>query len=184
MVSYVSYSNPGGAEKLTSGGEVTLARSQITSGSVGLSSGTVLFSYWTAVSTGTATAVTTGSGDTAGAGLTYAAAGIYSVAASGALTKLGDTGDLHASLWSGTFTDYTSTLTPSCARVQGQRYALAMLVTGVTPPTVRGVFPSFDQDSFTPLLCATLAGQTSLPASVAAGAVSAYFALAAGAVAP
>ena len=159
----------------TNPGEAIFARPWVSNNSLSMVSQTMLLTYWTAVTNGVATSVITKSGDTAGATLTYAAVGIYSVDGSGNLTKLTDTGDLHATLWAGTFTGYTSALTPSFTRVIGQRYAVGYLVVGTTPPSLAGANPGSAFTSFETAAhrsAGSVSGQATLPASVTAAGVA------------
>jgi hypothetical protein len=160
-----------GAEALTSG-EAIYPR-VIASGSAPLATGTVALTYWTAATSGTATTVTTQAGGTAAAGLTYAAVGVYSVAANGNLTLLASTADLHTTLWIATYTTYASALSSSFVRVAGQRYAVGFLAVGTTPPVLAGTNPGGTFTGLSPILAASVTGQATLPASVAAGSLSA-----------
>jgi hypothetical protein len=150
-------------EALTSG-EAILPRYD-TQNSVPLSASSVKFTFWTASTTGTATSVVTSTGDAAASGLTLAKIGVYSVDGSGNLTLLASTADLHASLWTSTFTKYTSSLASSFSRVAGQKYALGCLAVGTTPPHLLGnsIYPF---GNIQPYLFGGYDGQSDLPASV------------------
>ncbi len=156
------------AEPLASG-ECTYPRSLATWNALSLSTQVLSLSYWTAATSGTATTVTTVTGGTAASGLTYANIGIYAVAANGNLTLLASTGDLHASLWTSTFTNYASTLTASFSRQAGVRYALGLLAVGTTPPALSGNSVEGWFSTVSPTLCAVLSGQSTLPSTVTAG---------------
>ena len=171
------------AEPLASG-EAIFPRMCMNS-SVSTTLGVLLITYWTAATSGTATTVTTSTGGTAGSVLTYAAVGIYSVAANGDLTKLTDTGDLHASLWASTYTVYASSLSPSFTRVAGTRYAIGVLTTGTTAPSLLGNNFAGGFTTSTPLAAGTNgSGLTSLPSSVAHGSISGGYNAAEAIVAP
>lgn len=151
-------------------GESVLAR-PVAGGSVTLTGGTVLLSYFTAGKTATATAVSTFAAGTAAAGLTTAQAGVYVSDLSGNLTLQAATVANVAGLWQSTFTAYTTALTAPFQRVAGQRYALAVLAAGTTPPALQGAGGPFY--ALTPPLAMTLAGQAALPASILATALGA-----------
>jgi hypothetical protein len=162
---------PYGAEPLTSG-EAIIPRVAVTPAGTGLTSGVLGLTYWVAATSGTATAVTTCTAGTAASGLTYANIGIYTIDVSGNLTLVASTGDLHTTLWVGTFTTYTSSLTSSFTRTAGTRYALGVLGVGTTTPILTGVAPSDGGFmAFAPVLARSVSGQATLPSSVAAGSI-------------
>lgn len=158
----------GGLAEPLAGGEAIFAR-VLANTTVTPATGQMMLSYWTAVTSGSATHVMTATVNAAAAGLTYAAVGVYSVAASGDLTLLGSTGDLHSTLWTATFTPYTSPL--AFTRTAGSRYALGVLAVGTTPPQLQGAGMYFTFDSFTPLSFGVVTGQSALPASVLSASV-------------
>jgi hypothetical protein len=173
--------NSGGAEALASG-EAIFPRVASTE-SCALVSGYLLLTYWTAATTGTATTALTSTSGTAAAGLTVAQIGIYSVASTGALTLAASTANLNTTLWTVAYTGYTSALATPFNRVAGQRYAFGVLAVGTTPPTLAGSNPSGFFADIAPILCADYATAT-MPPTVAAGAVTPYYEMPIGAVAP
>jgi hypothetical protein len=170
------------AEPLASGEAIyarLLANTNIT-----LASGTLVLSYWTAATSGTATSVSTATVSTAAAGLTYAAIGIYSVGVTGNLTLLSSTGNRTGNIWLSTFAIDTQTLSPGFARVAGTRYALGVLAVGTTPPQLQaaGTLFAFEEPQFSPLNFANVTGQATLPSSVAAASINAFIAAGAEAI--
>jgi len=134
-----------------------------------LATGTVTFTYWKAATSGVCANVLTATAGTAASGLTYAAVGVYSVDASGNLTLLGSTGDLHTTLWINTFTAYTSPLV--FTRQAGAKYALGALAVGTTPPSLAAGSDYFLFNPSAPIVFGSLSGQSVLPASVTAGSI-------------
>ena len=142
------------------------------SGGASLISGAAIFNYFTAQRTETVGFVTTFTGSPAGATLTYAAVGVYSVDGSGNLTKIFDSGDLHATLWASTFATYNTALTSTFTKVAGTKYAVAMLATtsvGTMPQLSSYGPPGAIINSVTPVLQQGITGQATLPASVPVG---------------
>lgn len=140
------------------------------SGSTTLITQAPIFNYFTAQRTETVGFVTTFTAGTAAAALTYAAVGVYSVDGSGNLTKIFDSGDLHATLWASTFAVYNTPLTSTFTKVAGTKYAVAMLAVGTTPPSLASFGPpGAIVNSVTPVLQQGLTGQATLPASVPQG---------------
>ncbi|GAA4824362.1 right-handed parallel beta-helix repeat-containing protein [Streptomyces ziwulingensis] len=144
------------------------------SASIAMSSGTLRLGYFTARRTATVTALRINSGSTAaGATPTLVRAGLYSVDSAGALTLMSaitsDTTLLAAAL-----TTYSRTLAAPQQVVAGQRYAIGvMVVTGATAPTLTGCLAATaGENSISPQLCSVITGQSDLPSSLAAGALS------------
>jgi hypothetical protein len=167
---YLPYGNPYSPEPLDSGEALML---RLLANSVqALNTGNVQFSYWTACKTETCTFVTTSTGDRASASPSYSAVGIYSVAANGNLTRVASTGDLHASMWTSTYTDYKASLGAGFSKQAGKRYALAALTVDATPAKLLCANPSGLYYSRTPIMMSVLTGQTTLPASVTSGSMT------------
>ena len=158
------------AEKLTSG-EALFSRA-ITVNEIGLVSGRLHLTYWTAVTTGTADHVLTATGATAAATVTYAAVGLYAVNADGSLSLAGQTADLHASLWGLTFANYNSVLAAAFPRSAGSRYAMGLLCVGTTMPTIVGADPYGAFTNVAPTMSSYLDGLSVLPQSVTAAQVA------------
>jgi hypothetical protein len=157
------------AEPLASG-EAMFARVAWTQ-QQSLTASTLMLTYWTAVKTETAGHVITVTGSAASSGVTYANIGVFSVDSSGNLTLLASTGDLHATLWTGTFAQYTTAFTASWPKVAGTRYAMGLLAVGTTPPNLFGQFVSLP--GLAPILAGTVGGQAAMPGTVAHASVSA-----------
>jgi hypothetical protein len=157
------------AEPLTSG-EAIFARVAWTQ-QTSLTASTLMLTYWTAVKTETTGHVVTVTGSGASSGVTYANIGVFSVDSSGNLTLLASTGDLHTTLWTGTFAQYTTAFTASWAKVAGARYAMGLLAVGTTPPNLFGQFVSLP--GLAPILAGTVGSQATMPGTVAHGSVNA-----------
>jgi hypothetical protein len=162
------YSN---AEPLAGGGEAIFRRLD-TNVTLGMASGTLALSYWTAVTSGAATTATTATIGTAASGLTYAAVGVYSVAGNGNLTLLGSSGDLHASMWIGTYASYPAAV--AFTRVAGVRYAFGALAVGSTPPYLAAAGANFAFNDQAPIVFGNVPAQATLPNSIAAGSIGIY----------
>jgi hypothetical protein len=185
MMGFYPFSEMSGlypGEQLTSG-EAIFSRIAA-QGSASLTSGAVLFSYWTAATSGQASTVITYTAGTAAGTPTYGAVGIYSVDSAGDLTLLASTGDLHATLWAATFTRYPSALQTVFNRVSGQRYAVGCLSVAATSPALGGLSGTGTYLNEAPTLASTLSGQSVLPASVPAGSLSGMYEMFAAVVQP
>lgn len=162
-----------GAEPLTSGEAIyTRALAQNLDA---MATGVMLVTFWTAATTGTATEVITSTSGTAASGLTVAQIGVYSVGTGNALTLLASTANLDGTLWTATYTGYTSTLTSSFNRVEGTRYAVGFLAVGTTPPSLGGLSGVGAFLDLAPINCATVSGLSSLPSTVTSGNVVAGY---------
>lgn len=159
------------AEPLASG-ESILPRFAL-NGSLAYPAGTLALASWVAATSGTATAVRVATTGTAGSGLTYAAVGVYELDSSGNGQLLASTGDVHATAFTSAYTVYDLTLTSSFARNAGQRYALGMLFTGTTPPSVAAVgYPNYGFGSVAPWAWGGITGQSALPATFLASSLA------------
>lgn len=148
---------------LTTGEEV-LPRDMVTN-DLGLDSGTVFFSYFTARKTETINSVQTGTAATAGATLTIARVGIYT-ASGGTLTLVASTTN-DTAMWTTAFTPYVKALTAPLSKVAGTRYALALLAVGTTMPVLECIQVRYQSANLAPRIQGELAGQANLPASQA-----------------
>lgn len=171
-----------GAEPLASG-ESLYARIA-SQGGVQLVTTQLMLTYWKAATTGSATGVTTLTGGTAATGLTLAQIGIFSVDASGDLTLVASTADLHTTLWTGTYTEYTAPLQANFARTAGAWYAAGFLAVGVSPPVLDGLLAAGAFLGTAPMLAGTVAAQASMPSTVASGGIGEGYQMVAGIVAP
>jgi len=127
------------------------------------------------------------SGTAAGATPTLCRIGVYSVAANGDLTLVGACAN-DTSLFATINTRYARALSASYNAVLGQRYAMGVLVvTAAATPTFVGIAPNsalVTSFSTSPRISGSLAGQSDLPSSIAAGSVAATTVLPYGEVLP
>lgn len=156
-------------------GEETIPRLAINNTGVGTTSGRLQLTYWTARKTETITALVLLSGNTAAAGVTLARAGIYEVAGNGDLTLVASIPS-DTALFGATFSSYQRPLSASWSKVRGQRYALGKLVVATTVPSYVGQagqihIPAGSQRA--PRMSGSVSGLTDLPASIAAGSITA-----------
>jgi hypothetical protein len=153
-------------------GEAVLSRINVPTGAP-LVSGTVALTYWTAGKTETCNTIIAVNGSTAaGATPTYAAMGVYSVDGAGNLTLAAQCAS-DTTLFASSFTGYSRALTAPLSKVMDQRYAFALLVVSAAAmPTPNGFSGTMQLANFAPRLAGLLAGQASLPASIAAGSIT------------
>ncbi len=155
---------------LAGGGELVLPRGIVFASGVTPSSGTMMFTYFTAQRTETCTRVSTRTGGTAASGLTTAAVGVYSTDGTN-FSLVASVSDL--TMWAGTFTFYTRNWAVPFQKVAGQLYAFAVLAAGTTMPSMAGISVDggFASNSalFSPEIAGALGGQSSLPASFVLG---------------
>lgn len=137
----------------------------------GLVSGTLQLSYFTAAKAGTTSTVQTFTSGTAAAGLTTAQVGLYVSDRLGNLTLAAASVANVAGLWQSTFANFTTPLVTPFTRAAGQRLALAVLAAGTTAPALQGI--NLQYLSVPPVRAMALAGQASLPATIAATALAA-----------
>jgi parallel beta-helix repeat protein len=143
--------------------------------SITMGSGVVRLSYVVARRTETITQIEYSTGNTAaGATPTLVRFGVYSVDSAGNLTLLASTAS-DTSIFAASQTDYARSLTSSIQVVEGQTYAVGVIVvTAAAAPALIGVLaatPSLNAQ--TPRLSASLTGQADLPASVTVGSLGA-----------
>lgn len=153
---------------ITNGEEVVPRYSTI--GAQNLDAGSVHLTYFTARKTETINNIRMLTDATAAAGTTLARMGVYSVDGGGNLTLVASSAN-DLTLFDDPYSPYLRALTAPFAKVKGNRYAAAVLFTGTTPPQITGLTVSGADAALPPRLCGLLAGQTNLPANIAAGAV-------------
>lgn len=147
------------------------------------SSGTVVFSFFTATKTETISTLTTYTGSSlAAATPTICRMAVFSVDGSGNLTQVGVTPN-DTTLFAAVNAAYPKALSASFTKTAGQRYATAVLiVTGVALPSFVGSYGSaITATSSTillaaPTLAARVAGQSDMPSSVLVGSLVSYYA--------
>jgi hypothetical protein len=154
----------------------TLPRFAVAS-NTGLVSQTVQLVYNTCPESFTATKIEVLSGTTAAAATpSVVQMGIYSVASNGDLTLIASTPN-DTALLAATNTLYEKSFSTPVALTAGSRYALALLVvSSATMPTIAGYARTGTGQSTllakAPRLLGNIAGQSDLPASIAAGDVA------------
>lgn len=158
-------------------GEETLPRDIATSSAVGITSGDVRLTYFTARKSETSTQVRMISGGTAAAATpTLCRIGLYSIASDGAGTLVASTPN-DTAMFSATATAYTKSWSASVAKTAGQRYALGIIViTAAATPTFVGLGPTgstSNENAQAPRIAGLLTGQSDLPASFTGAAISA-----------
>lgn len=145
-------------------------------GSVTCTSGALQLTYFTALRSESITTVQTYTSSTAaGATPTICRIGIYSVASSGDLTLLASIAN-DTTLWAGTNTAYSRSLTSTFTKTVGQRYAIGtLIVTGAATPTLNGQLwaGANTGPGIAPRLSAAVTGLADLPASVLNASLSA-----------
>jgi hypothetical protein len=155
----------------------TFPRMTISQG-LALSSGNVLYSFFTPLTTATVSQVTMLSGGTAAAGLTLARMGlvIYDEVTGTATLVAQTTSD--TSLFAATRTAYTRSFStaggfPATFTLNaGTRYGVALLCVGTTMPTVQGNAGLAEMSALTPRLSAVRTSQTDLSTVTATNAQS------------
>lgn len=155
-------------------GEETVPRPLILS-LIAMTSGVLRLGFRRASKTETVTQMRALTGTTpAAATPTLVRMGLYLVDANGNLTLVASTPN-DTGLLAVASTAYSKALSSSYVKQRGQWYALGLLVvTSVTAPTLYGNFPGIaTEDQLAPRLNGAVAGQTDLPASIAAGSVGA-----------
>ena len=137
--------------------------------------GTVRFTYFTARKSEAINNIRMWAGTTIAAGLTLARMGVYlEDPTTRALSLLGASVN-DTALFAVANTGYTKALNATVNKAKGQRYAVAVLMTGTTAATLLGTaVPTVAADMWAgaPRLAGLLAGQTDLPASVAVGSIA------------
>lgn len=147
---------------LLASGEEVVYRDNVSS-EVDLADGDFYLSFFTARKTETITSLFTVSGNAA-TGTTLARIGIYSINGAGNGTLVASTAN-DLALWSGFFTPYTPALSAPWSKVSGNRYAVGIIWTGVTPPAVECCPIRYGSAGFAPRIQGQLSGLTDLPAN-------------------
>jgi len=161
-------------------GEIVPRRNLMDSNAVAHTSGTLALSYFTADKTETINNVTLYTGNTAaGATPSLCRVGIYSLDGSGNGTLVASTAN-DTALFAAANTAYTKALSSAFNKVEGTRYAVALLVTSnATMPSFMGPLavanaPAQVVMGLAPRLVGRLTGQTDLPASFTEAGLTAY----------
>jgi hypothetical protein len=157
-------------------GESTIPRSLASSTTTNPGSGRLVLAYFTASKTETVTSIKAVTGSTAAAATpTLCKTGVYSVAANGDLTLVGQTPN-DTTMFAAASTAYTRALVAPFAKVAGQRYAFALLVVtaAASPAFVTGVGGNNAETAAAPRLSGSLTAQTDLPSTIANGAVGSW----------
>jgi hypothetical protein len=160
---------------LYAAGEEVYARTRINSTAVTCGTGSLRLTYFTARRSETITQAKVRTGATAaGATPTIIRIGLWTTDATGALLALVASTPNDTTLLAATATAYTKAFSASYAKVLGQRYALGLLVvTAAAAPQLLGrIELDAAEAGVAPRLCGAVAGQTDLPATVAAGSVT------------
>lgn len=157
-------------------GEATYPRSQVSLGSIAMTSQTLRLSYFTARNTEDITQVVMNTANAAAAATpTLIRVGIWTADAAGALlAQVAATPNDTTLLASGT-TEYTKALTAGFTKTLGQRYAVGLLVvTAQTVPQMAGHGVGMSaSNARAPKISGAIAAQADLPATAAAGGVAA-----------
>lgn len=165
--------SPATADSLTSG-EATMERRQVTATSISTGTQSLRLTYFTARKTETITQIRTISGGTAaGATPTLCRIGIYETDSSGNLTLVASIAS-DTTLWAGTSTEYTRSLSASFTKKKGTRYAVGVLiVTSVTAPTLIGHNQLTSTEAGkAPRLGGLVSSQSDLPSTVSVGSIT------------
>lgn len=165
---------------LLDAGETVWDRRDVIAPVGAMTSGLLQLVYFTAQRSETIASVKMLSAQTAAAATpTLVRFGIYEVAANGDLTLVASTAN-DTAIFAGTHTAYDKALSVAWGKVAGRRYAVAVLVvSGAAMPVLYGSMPVGAAAVLDTLLSAAprwtgqVAGQTDLPASVAAASVAA-----------
>jgi hypothetical protein len=155
----------------------TFPRMTISQG-LALSSGNVLYSFFTPLTTLTVSQVTILSGSTAAAGLTLARMGLVTYdEVTGTATLVAQTTS-DTSLFAATRTAYTRSFSTdggfpaTFTLTAGTRYGVALLCIGTTVPTIQGNAGLAEMSALTPRLSAVRTSQTDLSTVTATNAQS------------
>ena len=137
-------------------------------------SGRLWLTYFTANrGTPVTTAIVGTGGTAAGATPTLVRIGLWTAAADGSLTALVASTANDTTLLAGTNTAYPKALSATYNPIYGQRYAAGLLVvSGAAMPNIQGTTTVTGFLNANPRISAYVAGQTDLPATVAAGSLT------------
>lgn len=156
-------------------GDETLPRELAISAAVASTNSTLRLAFFTARRTEQTTQVRILSGGgAAGATPTLIRVGLYTVAANGDIALVASTPN-DTSLLAASNTAYTKSWSTPYAKVAGQRYAVgALVVTGAAAPNYAGmVMANAAESGMSPMLAASVGGQSDLPTSVVAASLTA-----------
>lgn len=164
------------ANRLTSG-EETIARDMATSTTVGITSGDVRLTFFTARKSETTAQVRVLTGGTGAAATpTVCRLGLYLVDGSGDGTLVASTSN-DTALFSASATAYTKSWSTPYAKIGGRRYALGIIVvTAAATPTFVGLGPAgsvSSENAMAPRIAGLVSGQADLPASFTEAALGA-----------
>lgn len=151
------------ATYLLTTGQETVPR-WLSASNVALGLGTNRLTYFTARKSEISTQVRLNSGSTAAASLTLCRIGLYSVdPATGDLTLIASTPS-DTSLFIAANTVYTKSWSSPVSLIAGTRYALGVIVTGTTPPTLAGIAVNIpgNEPAQPPKISAMLTAQSDL----------------------
>lgn len=161
----------------SAGGESVCDRRLVAASATSLGSGTLQLTYFTAQASETINQLVVYAAGTAAATVTLIRFAVYSVAANGDLTLVASTAN-DTTLLAAAHTRYAKATSAPWSKTAGQKYAAGLLVVSTTSPTTYAVSvqASAVVDNLfaqSPRLAGAVTGQTDLPASVAAGSISA-----------
>ncbi len=152
-------------------GETTIAR-EVSTSDAQITTGTLALTYFTARKTETIANVATITRGTAAATPTLCRIGIYEVDASDGLTLVASTTN-DTTMWASTFARYSRGLQASFTKTAGKRYAVGVVYVGTTGPRLSGCNPLIGAETaIAPRINGSLASQTDLPPTIAAGSVT------------
>lgn len=149
-------------------GTPTFSRDLITQTAVGIATGRVSLTYWTADRAETYTQVRTMTGTAASGTPTLQRVGIYSIDRAGNATLVASTPN-DTTLWAATATAYTKALSAPLTTVPGQRYATGVCVLATSVPSFVGATPDNTalraELGFPPRLAGQILSVSDLPSS-------------------
>lgn len=160
----------GGLERDLASGQETFPRALATT-QVGLGSGALRLTYFTARKTEACGAVRVNTGSTVPGTITLSRVGVYEVAANGDLTLIGSSAN-DTTFMSAASTTYTKALSSAIRLRAGKRYAIGLISVQSTgnAPGVMGIqHGNAAEAAIAPRLTASLSGQSDLPSSISAG---------------
>lgn len=138
-----------------------------------LTSGDVLFSYFTAQKTESVGFITTCTGsNTTPTAATYSAVGLYSVDGSGNLSQIAVSANSHLTMWIAQFTEYKTSMITPVTKFAGQLYAVGVLCVSGTQPSLVCANSGAFYFTRSPVMMSGITGQSTLPTSVATGSLA------------
>jgi hypothetical protein len=156
----------------TANGVCTMPRFAISS-SVTPDTGTLHLTYFQVPAAGptSVSKVSMTVGDANGSGMTNVRMGIFSVDASGNLTRVGQTAAVQTAFSAiAAYVPFTANLSAATALTPGGTYAFGFLVVGTTMPLMMGD-TTMDDANLAPRLVAGVTGQTTIPATIAVASI-------------